>query len=257
MQNWWSDLYDEVIAAALLPRTDDQLRKTADFILRVAPPANNLLFDQCCGTGEVGVELARRGVRVLGVDQAKSYIEAACQSAEREGLDCSFHYADACRFVTPVKCGTTINWYTSFGYADNASSLAMLTCAHQSLTDDGIYVLDVLHNESVVRNFKPFIIYKTIHKGRSYTINRHSQLDSDARFIKTEWEIVCAGRTEKKVRSVLRLYSPDEIEKLGQKAGFQRITFYGDVDERPLTSDNSRCIAVMRKRGGHVHSPFS
>ena len=63
----------------------------ADFVMRFAPAG---VLDAGCGTGRVAIELARRGVTVVGVDADPSMISAA----QARAPEVEWHQADLTAF---------------------------------------------------------------------------------------------------------------------------------------------------------------
>src|SRR5258708_35582023 len=61
------------------------------FLDRLKPAAGAVLLDVACGSGQLGLVAARRGVKVTGVDIAANAILAACGRANAEGLDARFY----------------------------------------------------------------------------------------------------------------------------------------------------------------------
>lgn len=61
----------------------------------------DLVIDVGCGPGRHALELARRGVRVVGVDISERFVEVARSEADRAGLSdlAEFHRLDARRMV--------------------------------------------------------------------------------------------------------------------------------------------------------------
>lgn len=53
------------------------------------------ILDVGCGDGDLAVELAKRGARVIGVDASATMVEAAMQRASRERVDVDFRIAAA------------------------------------------------------------------------------------------------------------------------------------------------------------------
>ncbi len=67
----------------------------AEFLDRLDVQAGSSLLDVACGSGQLGLIAARRGVRVTGVDIATNAIVAARGRATAEGLDARFDEGDA------------------------------------------------------------------------------------------------------------------------------------------------------------------
>jgi len=66
-----------------------------------APPPGARALDLGCGGGQAGLELARRGYRVAGVDFSPTAIELARGNARDAGLDASFAVGDALALAAP------------------------------------------------------------------------------------------------------------------------------------------------------------
>ncbi|MGE5278669.1 MAG: class I SAM-dependent methyltransferase, partial [Acidobacteriota bacterium] len=66
-----------------------------EFLDRLGVRAGASLLDVACGSGQLGLVAARRGVRVTGVDIATNSIVAARGRAASEGLDARFDEGDA------------------------------------------------------------------------------------------------------------------------------------------------------------------
>ena len=83
-ENWWTDLYDDLLAGVLLEGTDThEIHRTVSFLKNALElSSDDLVFDQCCGTGRISVALADQGFRVLGIDLIESYVESAVQKAK-------------------------------------------------------------------------------------------------------------------------------------------------------------------------------
>jgi len=65
-----------------------------EFLDRVRVPPGASLLDVACGSGQLALIAARRGVRVTGVDIADNSICAARERAQAEGLPAQFHEGD-------------------------------------------------------------------------------------------------------------------------------------------------------------------
>ena len=92
--DWDGRAYQERIDG--LAATGMHLHGEADFVGRLGPSS---VLDAGCGTGRVAIELARRGIDVVGIDRDPSMIAAARDRAP----DVTFHVVD----VTGAELGRT------------------------------------------------------------------------------------------------------------------------------------------------------
>src|SRR5262245_23654662 len=118
MADWWADFFDDTLAEMFLVRADEgELTATLAFLTeRLALGSGSMVFDQCCGIGSLSIPLARRGIRVVGVDQCAAYVERARR--ESAGLPATYEVGDALAFTPAGPCDGAFNWYSSFGYAE-------------------------------------------------------------------------------------------------------------------------------------------
>jgi SAM-dependent methyltransferase len=66
-----------------------------EFLDRLGVQAGTSLLDVACGSGQLGLIAARRGIRVTGIDVATNAIVAARGRAKSEGIDAHFDEGDA------------------------------------------------------------------------------------------------------------------------------------------------------------------
>jgi SAM-dependent methyltransferase len=82
--------------------------------------AGQRVLDLGTGTGNIAIELARRGCRVVGVDVAAGQVEEARKRADREGLAIDFRVAPAEETGLPERSFDLVTASQSFLYFDKA-----------------------------------------------------------------------------------------------------------------------------------------
>ncbi len=248
---WWHEFHDDLLASILLERKDQaELESTLDFIvgaLDLAPGAS--VFDQCCGIGSLSRPLAARGFRVVGVDQAQAYIERARSEAEREpGLDLSYSAADARDYRLKDHADGVINWWTSFGYAEEDNdNVQMLARAYESLRPGGAFLLDTMNAAAVLRHFQPAMITRRAIEGGELVLLRESSIDLPAGALDKRWTYYLPDGRQVEHRSRVRLYQPHELARLLRSVGFVDVQFFGGIAAEPLSLDTMRCICRARR----------
>lgn len=97
-RHWFEGLADHMGPAYLRYSFTQGTVQEVDFLLgALALEEGDLVLDVGCGPGRHALELARRGVRVVGVDISERFVEVARSEAERHGLSglAEFHRVDA------------------------------------------------------------------------------------------------------------------------------------------------------------------
>jgi len=243
---WWETFYDENLADMLLEQTSAaEIDSAADFLIKqlnLQPGAT--VLDQCCGSGRLTWELARRGYAMRGMDLIPAYIERAGRRESTSGTAPLFEVADAFGFKADPPCDAVFNWWTSFGYADSDdTNQIMLLRAWESLRAGGCYALDFMNVPGLYRHFQPHVVTRN----GAVTLIRESTLDLSANVIRKQWTYFLPDGRCVVHESAVRLYDPAALRRLFEGAGFTAVTFFGDVDASPLTLNSPRCIVTARK----------
>lgn len=249
MADWWAELYDDLVAEIFMARRDPrETRRTAWFLIHtLGLDPGSVVFDQCCGIGTLSRPLAENGVRVVGVDQSRAYVERARRDAA--GLSCEFFAADAAAFVSPTPCDAGFNWNTGFGNADDGRNREMLHRAFESLKPGGRFALDYQHVPRVLRQFQHTLSYRLPTPDGEVILLREGVADLAAGELRQRWTFVLPDGTRRERHSLIRLYLPHELARLLAEAGFEVTDFLGGIGGEPLGLDSPRCVVVARRPG--------
>lgn len=112
------DLLNRVLSAGI----DRRWRKLA--VRRSGVGAGALVVDACCGTGDLSLEFAAAGARVLGVDFTREMVALAPPKATRAHAAAVFVHGDALRL--PVRSGCADVLCVAFGVRNLADAHAGL-----------------------------------------------------------------------------------------------------------------------------------
>jgi 2-polyprenyl-3-methyl-5-hydroxy-6-metoxy-1,4-benzoquinol methylase len=247
---WWETLYDEQFVDLLMDRGSQESESTAaDLICFLHLQPGQRVFDQCCGFGRLSLPLAQRGMQVIGVDQAQSYIARAREDASRAGVSIDYEVADALEFVPPEPCDVAFNWWTSFGYyPDDFRNRLMIRRAHGALKPGGLFALDTMNPPGVLRHFQPTLVNRHDSADGQTVLLRESQVDLHAGTLNKRWTYFLAKGERVVHDTVVRLYMPHQLVEMFQAAGFTEVELFADCQGKALTIDDLRCIVRARKR---------
>lgn len=250
--NWWKSFYDDTPFYLYLERNDPaELEATLRFltnVLQVSP--GDRLFDQCCGMGSVSIPLAKRGYRMVGVDLCDGFIKRANGDIAGGALEAEFYVGDAFEFVPEEPCDGAFNWYTSFGYsAKDSENIRMLQRAYESLKPGAWFALDFLNAPMIRNNFQPTMVRKLDTPDGEIVITRNCEIDEETDLMKQVWNWQMPDGRKIETPSTLRLYTPGQLVRLFERAGFSNIKLYGNLEGDPRSDRSPRCICVGRRPG--------
>lgn len=250
--NWWKSFYDDTPFYLYLERNDPaELEATLRFltnVLQVSP--GDRLFDQCCGMGSVSIPLAKRGYRMVGVDLCDGFIKRANGDIAGGALEAEFYVGDAFEFVPEEPCDGAFNWYTSFGYsAKDSENIRMLQRAYASLKPGAWFALDFLNAPMIRNNFQPTMVRKLDTPDGEIVITRNCEIDEETDLMKQVWNWQMPDGRKIETPSTLRLYTPGQLVRLFERAGFTNVKLYGNLEGDPRSDRSPRCICVGRRPG--------
>jgi len=248
-KHWWNKFFEKTFSRSYLRRDEKTLRQIIDFLVtNLHLKKNSRVFDQCSGTGEIAHALAQQGIKVVGVDQSKTYVHEAKEKAKKNNLSCEFYAGDAFYFKPKGYYDAAINWYTSFGYScDDNKNIKMLRCAYKSLKRGGYFALDYYNTASIIKNFKP-LMSKRLKIGKiMIKLIRVSKIDLEKGMLLSRWIYKYANNKAKELHGETRLYLPVDLKRMFLEVGFKKIKFYGTIKMEKLTINSPRCIIVGKK----------
>lgn len=222
MSSWWQSFFDEQYLALWADvNPPEQSEREADALVELlALEPGDRVLDAPCGYGRVAIPLARRGLRVVGVD----YSEALIARAEADRGDLS---ADALTFLRadlrqPLPVGgfaAALNLFSSLGYGTEDDDLAILRTLHGALAPGGVLFLDTMHRDVVAarlaRGVRPA---KQLSDGTMLV--ETPRFDPIEGRMETTWRWNGPRRAGSRSAS-LRIYTITELVRLIERAGFR------------------------------------
>ncbi len=244
---WWKKFYDQHLAHMLLhPAAGDDSSKTCDFLINALQlKEGDRIFDQCCGTGRLALELAQRGFDLTGIDLAEGYIEEAKKA---QVIRTHFEVADAFLYKTAKPCDAVINWWTSFGYSrEDEQNCQMLTRAFESLKPGGYLAMDYMNVPNLYRHFRALVTTEREGDSGKTTLHRHSEIDLFNGQLLKKWHYILPNGESVEHETSTQLYTPPQLVEFFKRYGFTEIRLIGDIDGSDLTLESPRCIIIGRK----------
>jgi len=196
------------------------------------------ILDLACGGGDQALELARRGMKVVGVDIAKVLVDYGNKAAQKENLPIELIEGDMrdARFNDEFDACIIIS---SFGIFDDSENLKVLQVVEKALKHSGKFYINLLNPFTRIREREER--WEEVEGG--YLLNKYNYNP-----VTGKMRIICFYITRegnliksKYVESV-RLYTLPEMIKLIEAANLVFKTAYGSIklpsEEYGITSNS-------------------
>ena len=224
--------------------TEERAKKESAFVasaLELKPGAS--VLDLCCGQGRHAVQLAKRGLRVTGLDLNPEYLELAKQAAKAGKVTIKTIAADMRKIPFKNKFDAIVNMYSSFGYLESeAEDLKVLESAAKALKAGGRILLDMLNREWAIDNY----IQNDWHTGADGTLYiERRDLDLATSRMHVHFIVVDPnGGRRGSIGHIIRLYTLTEMTRLLERVGMRVTAVFGGFDGEVYGIGTRRMIIV-------------
>jgi SAM-dependent methyltransferase len=152
---WWNDYFDEDflrIYRHLLPDREAP-EAVASIVELVRLEPGSLVLDLACGWGRHAVELARLGLRVIGLDRSEFLLRHARHTAA-PGESIEWVQADMRELPFRGGFAVVLSLFSSLGYfVSDEEDVRVLQGVRTILDSDGYFILETMHRDASVREY--------------------------------------------------------------------------------------------------------
>jgi len=118
--NWWKSFFGDdylLITREARPRSESPAGMVDFLVERLELGPDKRVLDLACGHGRHALELARRGVPVVGLDYSEPALALARATVEAEGLEAESVHGDMRELpFADESFDAVANFFTAFGY---------------------------------------------------------------------------------------------------------------------------------------------
>ncbi len=236
-------LFDEDYLYFYAERTaDERSDAETDLLWRLLGLAPGMdVLDLACGHGRIANRLAARGCRVTGLDVTPRFLDIARRDAAARGVSVDYVEGDMRSLPWTGRFDRVVNWFTSFGYFDDAGNRQVLTQVARALRPGGRFALELQHRDWIVGAFQPAFV---VERDGDLLIDRNRFEPLTGRIV-TERTILRDGRV-RRVPFFVRLLAFTELRDWLLQAGFAAVDGFGE-DGAPLSPASRRLVAVAHR----------
>ncbi len=222
--HWLAKYYDRIFTAHH-PWT----AAAHDTVLGPILPKIKSACDLACGTGTTALRLARRGIRVFGVDLSPVMCRLARQKVHKARLPLKIICADMRGFRLPEKVDLVLCEYDALNHVPRKSDLARVARAvSRALRPGGHFYFDVNNRLGFESYWKGTVCVEK--RGIFLVMNNGYDAARDRAWVECDWFIregPLWRRHRERVEEVC--WSSLEIKRALRQAGFKQIRSWDSV----------------------------
>lgn len=234
------------------------IKGDSEFYINEASKASTVL-DIGCGTGRLAILIAKKGIRVVGIDFSKKMIMKAESKAEREKLkNLTFLQEDMRNFNLRKKFDLIIIANRSFLNAVTSEDQKnMLLCCRKHLKKKGKLIFNIFvpdckiiskdsNKEELMGTFYDIESKETVKLYYKSRVDRLNQITYSEHIIKK----FKSGKKihEDRNRITLRYCFFTEVKYLLELCGFKIENIYGDFSKHRIDEKSKEMIWVIGKK---------
>lgn len=203
------------------------------------------ILDLACGTCRHGIELAKKGFKITGLDFDAGALKIAKKIAAKNKIKLKLVKGDIRKVSFKNKFNAGINMFTSFGYFEKDSeNVKVLREVNKSLKAKGLFLLDLQNKEWILQNLSK----KTWEKlGDTYILEKRFFYKNKGIFANEITFVSPKGKVEKTFTHN-HLYDLSKIRVSLKRTGFRIVKVFGDYDASKYNVRRSPRMIILAKK---------
>jgi len=258
--NWYEDFFHGVTLdlwrQAISPK---QTKAEADFLVKALNcEAGAHILDVPCGNGRLSFELARRGMRVTGMDISEEFIEearAAISSGNNPSSDAvgkgNIKYTAPHFILGDKRAIEGVGLYdgaycfgNSFGFLEYDDMAKFLSGVARALKPRARFVVET---GMAAESFLPDFEEQTCHQVGDITCITKERYNAVEGCIDSEYILERDGKSESRLAKHW-IYTAAEIQRMLRRAGFEILAVYGSLKLEPYKLGSQEFFVVSEAR---------
>ncbi|MFT3699113.1 MAG: methyltransferase domain-containing protein [Kofleriaceae bacterium] len=243
---WFVDLFDEDYLRTLPFLTPQATQAEAEFVLeamQLAPGAQ--VLDVGCGYGRHAMELAARGIHMVGLDLSTPLLVRGGEEAHRRGLTINFVRGDMRELDFENQFDAAYSLFSTFGYFDDETNKKTLQNIARALKPNGKVLIEILNRDYLIQDLPTRVWWE----GDGCVVLEEVELNYFSSRIQVNRSVVFDDGRQLEQEISVRAYSLHEVGKLMHAAGFRVLEVSGGYQMKGRFFGNqSRHIIVLAER---------
>jgi ubiquinone/menaquinone biosynthesis C-methylase UbiE len=243
LTGWWDDFFPEFRPFFGMVSQKATNRHVRYVIEKLKLKPGTKFLDCPCGIGRIGLPLAKKGIRVTGVDITQSYLDEFEAKSKQRGLKVNLHRADMRRINFDSEFDAAGNLWTSFGFFERESdNVLTIKKMYRALKPGGRFMLHVINRDWIMLNYQA----RGWQEAGGVLSVEEREFDYRTSINRGIWRIFKDGR-EKVFDVAIRMYSFHELIAMFKAIGFVDIEGYGSEKDEPISRERQMMYVIGTK----------
>jgi SAM-dependent methyltransferase len=245
---WYDEVFEGTYDRFTFHRFTPELNlKEAEFIRTALQlRRGEEVLDLACGFGRHALILARKGIRITGIDITDRYLEMAREKAG--DLPVEFHRIDLRQLDWQERFDAVFSYFTSFGFYDDETNFDILRRVARALRPGGRFLLDVANREIMLKDEQPGRDPLEFEEGGiGYVVINAASFELETSTVHAHLKLYGGPDGPEEMRFSVRLYTLAELRWLLSRVGLEIVKAFGDADASPYSAESPRLAVVARK----------
>ncbi len=223
--DWWDEIFDDTFLRATNSPTSRTDREVAFLVGSLAPVEGARILDVGCGTGRHAIELAARGMSVVGVDKSRVFLNQALVDASAREVDVQFLLGDMRELDFQSEFDGIYCVETTFGYFDDATNFDVLRRMVHALKPGARLLIDQSNRDHVIRACPRRTWWET----NDIVLMDDVKFDYVTSRLLIERSLVDGDKAPWEQHISIRLYTTHELCQMMQALGLEILGVSGDI----------------------------
>jgi ubiquinone/menaquinone biosynthesis C-methylase UbiE len=203
------------------------------------------VLDWCGGWGRISLHLAKKGFKITILDFVEEYLARAKRIFHDNRLPLITIQADCRNTPQHIKADYALCTFNSIGFLSDGDQIKAFKSLHGALKKNGKVIIDCINQLFLSKHFIEVTESKRPDGIRCIKKNHFdlltSVLHSDFQLINDKGDIVSTRQFSQ------RIYTPLELRKILERAGFKVLTMFGNFEGDDVSFDLPQMVTVARK----------
>jgi SAM-dependent methyltransferase len=243
---WFEELFDEDYLRTLPFLTPQATQFEANFVMEsLGVEAGAQILDVGCGYGRHAMELAARGLHLVGLDSSLPLLLRGADEAQRRGLTINFVHGDMRDMTYESQFDGAYCLFSSFGYFDDETNKRTAQNIAKALKPGARFVVEVLNRDYLVADLPSRVWWE----GDGCVVLEEVEFNYFSSRIVSNRSVVFDDGRQIEHEISLRSFSLHELGKFLHAVGFRVLEISGSMSTRGrFFGAHSRDIVVVAER---------